>query len=140
VVEIADIVQRVADSGLLAEKNAIGLDPVGIGQIVDELAAREISTERIVGVSQGWKLSGAIKTLERKLADGTLTHAGAAIMNWSVGNAKVEPRGNAILITKQAAGSAKIDPLMAAFNAVALMSMNPPTARSLYETHGLRTV
>jgi hypothetical protein len=36
---------------------------------------------------------------------------------------------NVTLLTKQASGSAKIDPLMAAFNAIALMSTNPWSAR-----------
>ena len=52
--------------------------------------------DRVVGITQGWKLTGAIKTAERKLADGTLVHGGTGLMAWAVGNAKVEPRGNAI--------------------------------------------
>jgi phage terminase large subunit-like protein len=50
-------------------------------------------------------------------------------MAWAVGNARVEPKGNAILVAKQASGSGKIDPLMAAFNAIALMSTNPWSSR-----------
>ena len=58
-----------------------------------------------------------------------LRHSGQAMMFWAVANARVEPKGNAIIITKQASGSAKIDPLMAAFNAIALMSTNPWSTR-----------
>ena len=123
IAEIAALAKQVDKTGLL---HAIGLDPFGVGAIVDALAEVGISgQERVLGVTQGWKLSGAIKTAERKLADGTLHHGGQRMMAWSVGNARVEPRGNAIAITKQASGTAKIDPLMAAFNAIALMAMNP---------------
>jgi hypothetical protein len=83
----------------------------------------------IVGINQGWKLSGAIKTAERKLADRSLIRGGQALMAWVVGNARVEPKGNPITITKQASGTAKIDPLMAAFNAVAWMSANPASTQ-----------
>jgi hypothetical protein len=78
-------------------------------------------------------MTGAIKTTERKLADGTLVHCAQPLMAWAVGNAKVEPKGNAIIITKQASGTAKIDPLMAAFDAVALMSTNPLAQGSIYD-------
>jgi phage terminase large subunit-like protein len=126
--EIADLCQRVFKTGKL---DKIGLDPVGIGAIVDSIAERGITEEsgKVVSVSQGYKLTGAIKTAERKLAEGTLIHAGQPIMGWAVGNARVEVKGNAIIITKQASGTAKIDPLMAAFDAIALMSDNPTAER-----------
>jgi phage terminase large subunit-like protein len=123
--EVAEVVARVEASGLL---DKIGVDPAGLGGILDALSEAGISEEKIIGISQGWKMSGAIKTAERKLAEGVMIHGGQPMMNWCVGNAKVEPRGNAIIITKQAAGSAKIDPLMATLNAVSLMSLNPAAA------------
>lgn len=129
VAEATEIVARIATAGLLWK---VGLDPAGVGAIVDALAERGIEGEQVVAVSQGYRLNGAIKTAERKLADGTLVHADQALMAWCVGNAKVVPAGNAILITKQASGFAKIDPLMAMFNAVDLMSRNPAAAGGSY--------
>ena len=120
--QIGVIVQECEEAGLL---DRIGVDPVGIGDIVDEVRGRNIDQDRIIGIPQGWRLSGAIKTTERKVAEKALIHGGQAMMTWCVGNARVEPRGNAVLITKQASGTGKIDPLIATFNAVALMAMNP---------------
>jgi phage terminase large subunit-like protein len=127
VIEVADIICRIKDLGLLPEKLAVGVDAAGIGDIVDELTTQDrgITPEQIVAISQGWKLNGAIKTTERKIAGGQMVHCGSPLMAWSVSNARVVAVGNAISITKQASGSAKIDPLMSTFDAVSLMALNP---------------
>ena len=122
VADVAGIVGLIEARGLL---DKVGCDPAGLGGIIDALVDAGVPEAKLIGVSQGWRLGGAIKTAERKLAEGVLVHGGQPLMNWCVGNAKVEPRANSIMITKQAAGSAKIDPLMALFNAVTLMSLNP---------------
>ena len=137
VMAVADIVEQLEVVGLLPSKIAIGVDQVGISEIVDELCIRGIAPERVGGVPQGWKLTNAIKTTERKLAGHALVHCGSRLMAWTVGNAKVEARGNAVIITKQNAGSAKIDPLMALFNAVVAMGQNPEASESIYESRGL---
>lgn len=134
--DVADIVEQVERSGRL---DRVGVDPVGIGAVVDAVMERGIEFERIVGIPQGWKLTGAIKTAERRLAEKALKHGGQRLMAWCVGNAKVEPRGNAIIITKQLAGAGKIDPLMATFNAVALMAMNPEARSSIVSSLGVVT-
>ena len=132
--EVAEICAQVYASGKL---DKIGVDPAGLGGILDALVQAEIPEERMIAVTQGWKMTGAIKTAERKLAEGVMVHAGQPLMAWCAGNAKIEPRGNAVIITKQMAGSAKIDPLMAMFNAVTLMSMNPESTESVYSTRGI---
>lgn len=88
-----------------------------------------MTMDQISAVSQGWKLNGAIKTAERMIAGGDMIHGGQRMMAWCVGNARVTPAGNAVTITKQQSGTAKIDPLMAMFNAVSLMALNPAAQR-----------
>lgn len=122
---VADVVEQCDASGLL---DKVGVDPIGIGQVLDELAEREIDPARIIGISQGYRLGGSIKTVERKLAEGALRHGGQPLMAWCVANARVEARANSILITKSASGSGKIDPLMAIFNAAELMSRVAPSS------------
>lgn len=130
VTQVVEFVKRVNDTGLL---DKIGVDPYGIGAILDALMDAGITEDKIVGINQGWKMAGAIKTSERWLAEGQMAHGGSPLMAWSVGNARIVPVGNAVSITKQASGSAKIDPLMAFFNAVSLMALNPASVKSFWE-------
>ena len=75
-------------------------------------------------------MTGAIKATERALASRSMWHANQPLMNWNVGNARVTQSGNAIQVTKQNAGSAKIDSLMALFDAVTIIATNPPSQSS----------
>jgi phage terminase large subunit-like protein len=131
--DIDELVEIVSEVHALELLDKIGVDPAGIGSILDALDAANVPSDRVVGVSQGWKLGGAIKTAERKLADGTLAHADQPLMNWCVGNARLEQRANGVLITKQVSGSAKIDPLMAFFAAATLMGLNPASAKKKFQ-------
>jgi phage terminase large subunit-like protein len=134
--QLADGIARYYETGKLV---GVALDQLGVGGIVEALLGRGIPREMIVPVSQGYKLTAAIKTTERKLADGTLIHSALPLMSWCVGNAKTEMRGNALLITKAASGTAKIDPLVATFSAVHLM-MTSADSVYIYDNRDLKFV
>jgi len=129
IVQLADMIEMIRDTGLLYQ---IGVDPMGLGSIEEELANRDIDADTYIrAVSQGWKLGGAIKTVERWLASGHMKAANQAMMAWQVSNAKIEPRSNGILITKQASGFAKIDCLIALLNSASIMMNNPESQSSI---------
>jgi len=132
---VVDALCRVRDAGLFPETGAIGLDPVGVSAIVDELVARDFDPDnQLRSIGQGYKLSAAIKGAARKVAARTLRHEGKELMRWCVGNAKMEPRGASAVAIVKATPSAKIDPLAAMFNAVMLMTENPVAAGSFEYT------
>jgi phage terminase large subunit-like protein len=113
----------------------VGVDPAGLGDFVDALADPEIDVTidngLLRGAPQGYGLMNAIKTTERRLAKGLLQHCGGSMMAWAVANLKIEPTATAIRATKQHAGDAKIDPAMALFDSVVVMSTNPSPAAAI---------
>lgn len=127
--QLATIAKQIYDSGKL---DKVGLDPLGLGGLLDGLLDAGIPEDKLTAVPQGFKLMGYILTTERKLAEGNLYHAGQGLMSWCVGNARAVVKGNGMMISKQESGVGKIDPLIATFNAVALMSMNPEQAEKEY--------
>lgn len=125
--EAAAILVDLRDCGLLPQAGGIGLDPAGVPALLEELALYDIGEPLVASVSQGYRLSSAIFGAERKLADGTLKHCGSDLLHWSVGNILAESRGSNVYLQKRTAGE-KIDPIMAAFNAIEMMSRNPVAA------------
>ncbi|MAE92982.1 MAG: terminase [Pelagibaca sp.] len=123
--EIVEIIVEVKGSGLLPEKMAIGLDPQGVSDLLDALAEAGITEEQVVAIGQGFRLMSAILGLARKLKFKQAAHNGSRMMAWCVGNAKEEQGRQTVMIVKNASGTAKIDPLMACFNASKLLELNP---------------
>lgn len=126
--EAADICLRVFDSGLLPETGGIGLDSAGVDLLIDALDTRGLVHPLVVPVPQGWKLQSAVSGVPLRLEAGTLLHGGQPLMAWAVGNAKQRLKGSNYVVEKELAGAAKIDPLIALFNAAMRMRENPQAA------------
>ena len=96
-------------------------------KIVDALAEIGVTEDsgQLKAVRQGIALMGAIKTVERKLADGSFRHGGSRLMAWCVGNLKIVPTPTAMRLARDDSGLGKIDPAAAMFNAAEILSTNP---------------
>ena len=126
----ARICRKVADTGLLPEEDGIGLDSAAVALLMDALEEEKLEVPLVRAVLQGWKLTTAISSVPLKLEDRRFLHGDQPIMAWCIGNAKQELKGSNYLVTKEASGAGKIDPLMALFNAAMLMFLNPEAGGS----------
>jgi len=137
--DIIDLVEKVLDADLLA---GVAIDNEGpYGDLVDELDKIGVNEEAelIIGIGQSYRLMRAIKTTERKLKRGNLRHAPSPMMNWIMGNIKIEPTATAIRATKQNAGDAKVDPAFALWDAAEVMTRNPQPKRPANQRSYLET-
>jgi len=121
--ELTALVAKVYETGKLYR---VGLDPAGSAKVLHEALLTDAGLPQalFVGISQGWRLVGVIKLVERRLAEGSLLHSGTGLMSYCCTNARVESRGNATLITKEVS-KGKIDPLMALLDAAECMAVAP---------------
>lgn len=129
VASIVGHIERIKNMGLLG---GVAVDASGLGEMEDALDEIGVTQETglLVAAPQGGWMMSSIKGAERRLASGLLRHSGGPLMSWCVPNLKIEPTATGIRATKQTAGDAKIDPAMALFNAVTLMSRNPEPKRA----------
>jgi phage terminase large subunit-like protein len=126
---VVKVCVRVREAGVLADHAGIGLDPFGVAVLIDALAEAGFTYGEgrtdLEPVGQGYRLNGMVRGLPRKLKDGTLIHGGQRLLAWCVANSKAEQKGNNLVITKQAAGISKIDPVIALLVASMCMARNP---------------
>jgi len=121
----AEIIVTVKEMGLLPEEWGVGVDQLGVPQMVDILAMYGVEAPLLWAVAQGYKLTPAIWSIPMKLKGGTFLHDGSDMLAWCVSNARSELRGGGEVINKATSGRAKIDPLVAVMNAAMGMSRNP---------------
>jgi phage terminase large subunit-like protein len=135
VTAVVDIVKQCFDSGKLAQ----GRRRPG-GPRIDRRCSRE--DRRDAGKRIAWRCSpgrradGRVKTVERKLADGSFKHGGRAMMAWCAGNAIVQATGTGHAHRARRFWLREGRSAHGGFDAVAEMSLNPTPVHgpSIYET------
>lgn len=138
--QLAVMVAAVSKRDLLA---GIGVDPARMASVQRALAnegiidAEDPDPKFFVKVRQGWSLYSPMLWMELALVAGRYKHAEQPIVDWNMGNAKVVARGNAMLVTKEVSGKAKIDLVISSLCAAELMSYNPSARTGGYSLDDL---
>ncbi len=133
--ELIALIASIDERGLLPEEWGIGVDKSdGQHLLGPRLVEAGFEGNRVADIRQGTGLNGPILAVEKALYNGTFVHCGQPLMAWCVGNAKLELVKSAVAIHKADPGVAKIDPLIATFNAYDRMAAGPePRGRSFWE-------
>lgn len=122
----AETVKTLLDADLL---HGIGFDPLMVGGLVtaveDAVQDEDLCNEICLKVHLANQVALGANVLAKRLRYNAAWHGGQALIDWCVSNTKVIAKEKSFVVTKQVAGSAKIDPVIAMFNAAFLMSTNP---------------
>lgn len=122
---IVDLVSSLRETGKMPAEAGLGLDVAGLPELLTDLELAGHDQPFVTGVTQGWALQTAIKSIPLRLKAKIMRPAAQPIFAWSVGNSRVELKRSNQYITKELAGAAKIDVVIGLLNAAQLMSKNP---------------
>lgn len=120
--EITAVIKMIDDTGKLYQ---IGVDPHGLGTFKTDLEEAGISSDKIIGVSQGYKMQQHIISTENLMAKGTLKFSQQELMRWQGSNTRLILKSNTVMVSK-ADSADKIDNIISLLNSIAIMSLNPP--------------
>lgn len=119
---ITELIKKLDDTGKLYQ---IGVDAAGLGTFRTDLEEAGIDTDKIINVTQGYKLNDYITTVEQLIFKGSLVFAKQELMRWQASNTMLLIRSNATMVDK-ALSTDKIDNIISMLNSIAIMNDNPP--------------
>ena len=121
--EIIAVVKMIDQTGKLYQ---IGVDPSGLGTFKIDLEEEGIEKDKIIGISQGYKMQQHIITTENLMAKGTLKFSQQELIRWQGSNTRLILKSNTVMVSK-ADSADKIDNIISILNSIAIMSQNPPS-------------
>ena len=121
--EITALIKMLDNTGKLYQ---IGVDPSGLGTFNTDLEEAGINTDKIIGISQGYKMQQHITTLENLLGKESIKFASQELIRWQVSNTRLILKSNTVMVSK-ADSADKIDNIISILNSIAIISQNPPS-------------